>query len=44
VLCAAILVVLERFFPSGRELGADVDGDLGPQEPSEPPVRPVLVR
>jgi hypothetical protein len=44
VLCVAILVALERLFPSGRELGADVDGDLGAKEPSEPPVRPVLVR
>jgi hypothetical protein len=44
VLCVAILVALERFFPSDRELGADVDGDLGPREPSQPPVRPVLVR
>ena len=44
VLCVAILVALERFFPSDRELGANVDGDLGPHERSEPPVRPVLVR
>jgi hypothetical protein len=31
-------------FPSGRELGADVDGDLPPQERREPPVRAVPVR
>jgi len=29
-LCAAILVVLERTFPSDGELGRDVDGDLPP--------------
>ena len=44
VLCVAILVVLERVFPSGRELGRDVDGDLAPRERSEPPARAVPVR
>jgi hypothetical protein len=28
VLCAAILVVLERIFPSSGEVGPNVDGDL----------------
>lgn len=31
-LCVAILVVLERAFPSGTELGANVDGDPAPQD------------
>ena len=44
VLCVAILVVLERVFPSGRELGSDVDGDPAPRERSEPPARAVPVR
>lgn len=43
-LCVAILVVLERFFPSDRELGPNVDGNLGPTERSEPPARAVPVR
>jgi uncharacterized membrane protein YedE/YeeE len=43
-ICIAILMVLERMFPSGRELGADVDGDLPPQERHEPPVRAVPAR
>ena len=30
-LCAAILVLLERVFPSSGELGRDVDGDLPPR-------------
>jgi uncharacterized membrane protein YedE/YeeE len=42
-ICVAVLMVLERLFPSAGELGADVDGDLGPQE-SQPPVRAVPVR
>lgn len=43
-LCVAILVVLERFFPSDRELGSDVDGDLASAERSEAPARAVPVR
>lgn len=43
-ICVAILVVLERLFPSDRELGADVDGDLAPQERSEAPPRALPVR
>jgi hypothetical protein len=35
-LCAAILVALERAFPSGGELGRDVDGDLPPQDYGKP--------
>jgi hypothetical protein len=27
-ICVVILIVLERMFPSDRELGADLDGDL----------------
>jgi hypothetical protein len=30
VICVAILLLLERSFPSGGELGSDVDGDLPP--------------
>lgn len=44
VLCVAILIVLERMFPSDRELGADVDGDLASQERSEAPPRALPVR
>lgn len=44
VVCVAILVALERFFPSARELGANVDGDLGPQERSETPAGALPVR
>jgi len=43
-LCVAILVVLERYFPSNRELGPNVDGDLGSRERGEVPVRAVPVR
>ena len=35
-LCAVILVVLERAFPSGGELGRDVDGDLPPRDYGKP--------
>jgi uncharacterized membrane protein YedE/YeeE len=43
-LCVAILVALERFFPSDRELGPNVDGNLTGAERSEPPVRAVPAR
>ena len=43
-LCVAILVVLERLFPSDRELGADVDGDLAPQDRDEAAPRAFPVR
>jgi uncharacterized membrane protein YedE/YeeE len=42
-MCVVILVVLERLFPSDRELGANVDGDLGTRERGEAPARAVPV-
>ncbi|MGD9921534.1 MAG: YeeE/YedE thiosulfate transporter family protein [Pseudorhodoplanes sp.] len=36
ILCVGILVVLERLFPSDRELGANVDGDLAPRDRAVP--------
>ena len=38
-LCAAILVMLERIFPSPDELGRDVDGDLPPRGTEKPGVQ-----
>jgi uncharacterized membrane protein YedE/YeeE len=43
-VCAVILVVLERLFPSDRELGRNVDGDQGTEERGEAPARAVPVR
>jgi uncharacterized membrane protein YedE/YeeE len=40
-ICVAILVVLERYVPSDRELGPNVDGDLAPTGPHHPPARAV---
>ncbi len=40
-ICVAILVVLERYAPSDRELGPNVDGDLAPTGPRHPPARAV---
>jgi hypothetical protein len=35
-LCVVILVALERVFPSAREYGTNVDGDLAPQDRTPP--------
>ncbi len=43
-ICVVILAVLERVFPSGGELGPDVDGNLAPQNRREVPPRALPVR
>jgi uncharacterized membrane protein YedE/YeeE len=43
-ICVVILVVLERMFPSDRELGADVDGDLKPVKDNRAPASALPAR
>ena len=40
-ICVAVLIFLERIFPSNSELGRDADGDIAPSEYSRPKLRAV---
>jgi hypothetical protein len=43
-LCIVVLVALERMFPTAREYGSNVDGDLPPEQRDAGPARALPVR